>query len=84
MQTAPAFRRSVVAAAADCQSGGDEPVMTQELVANTPGVRRERVSEAAGRLQSEGLIAYKRGHIKAQDRARLEQRVCECYAVVKK
>ncbi|MHB8667691.1 MAG: Crp/Fnr family transcriptional regulator [Burkholderiales bacterium] len=63
---------------------GDELVMTQELIANMLGVRREGVTEAAGKLQADGLIRYRRGHIKVLDRARLEQRVCECYAVVKK
>jgi Mn-dependent DtxR family transcriptional regulator len=48
------------------------------------GVRREGVTEAAGRLQADGLIKYTRGHIKVLDRARLEKRVCECYAVVKR
>jgi CRP-like cAMP-binding protein len=59
-------------------------VMTQELIANMLGVRREGVTEAAGRLQEAGLIQYSRGHIKVLDRAKLEKRVCECYAVVKK
>jgi CRP-like cAMP-binding protein len=63
---------------------GNELVMTQELIANMLGVRREGVTEAAGKLQADGLIQYTRGHIKVLDRARLEQRVCECYAVVKK
>ena len=63
---------------------GDELVMTQELIANMLGVRREGVTEAAGKLQADGLIAYTRGHIKVLDRARLEKRVCECYAVVKR
>ena len=63
---------------------GNELVMTQELIANMLGVRREGVTEAAGRLQADGLIYYSRGHIKVPDRARLERRVCECYAVVKK
>src|SRR5512140_3793731 len=63
---------------------GDELVMTQELIANMLGVRREGVTEAAGKLQADGLIHYSRGHIKVLDRAKLEQRVCECYAVVKK
>ena len=58
-------------------------VMTQELIANMLGVRREGVTEAAGRLQAAGLIRYRRGHITVLDRARLEQRTCECYAVVK-
>jgi len=58
--------------------------MTQELIANMLGVRREGVTEAAGKLQSEGLIEYSRGKIAVVDRARLETRVCECYAVVKR
>src|SRR5476649_226408 len=62
----------------------NELVMTQELIANMLGVRREGVTEAAGKLQAEGLIHYSRGHIKVLDRPRLEKRVCECYAVVKK
>jgi CRP-like cAMP-binding protein len=59
-------------------------VMTQELIANMLGVRREGVTEAAGLLQDAGLIQYKRGHITVIDRAGLEARTCECYAVVKK
>ena len=59
-------------------------VMTQELIANMLGVRREGVTEAAGKLQDEGLIEYSRGKITIIDRPRLEARVCECYAVVKK
>jgi CRP-like cAMP-binding protein len=59
-------------------------VMTQELIANMLGVRREGVTEAAGRLQAVGLISYSRGHISVLDRAGLEARTCECYAVVKK
>ena len=59
-------------------------VMTQELIANMLGVRREGVTEAAGNLQDAGLIRYRRGHITVTDRAGLEQRTCECYAVVKK
>ncbi len=58
--------------------------MTQELIANMLGVRREGVTEAAGNLQSLGLIRYRRGHISVLDRPGLEARVCECYAVVKK
>lgn len=58
--------------------------MTQELIANMLGVRREGVTEAAGRLQKDGLINYSRGHITVLDRPGLEKRVCECYAVVKK
>lgn len=61
-----------------------ELVMTQELIANMLGVRREGVTEAAGRLQEDGLIRYRRGHITVLDRAGLERRTCECYAVVKK
>ena len=59
-------------------------VMTQELIANMLGVRREGVTEAARKLQAEGLIEYRRGRIKVLDRPGLEARVCECYAVVKK
>ena len=63
---------------------GDRLVMTQELIANMLGVRREGVTEAARRLQIAGLISYARGHITVLDRGALEQRSCECYAVVKK
>jgi len=62
----------------------DELVMTQELIADMLGVRREGVTEAAGHLQQAGLIRYRRGRITVLDRHRLEQRTCECYAVVKK
>lgn len=58
--------------------------MTQELIANMLGVRREGVTEAAGKLQKDRLINYSRGHITVLDRPGLEKRVCECYAVVKK
>jgi CRP-like cAMP-binding protein len=58
--------------------------MTQELIANMLGVRRERVTEAAGKLERLGVIRYARGHITVLDRPRLEQLSCECYAVVKK
>jgi CRP-like cAMP-binding protein len=61
----------------------DEMHMTQELIANMLGVRREGVTEAAGRLQNAGLIHYSRGHIRVLDRPGLEARVCECYEVVK-
>ncbi len=64
--------------------GGSELVMTQELIANMLGVRREGVTEAAGHLQRAGLIHYRRGHITVLDRAGLERRTCECYAVVKR
>lgn len=59
-------------------------IMTQELIANMLGVRREGVTEAAGKLQKAGLIHYHRGHITVLDRPRLEAHVCECYQVVKK
>ena len=62
----------------------NELVMTQELIANMLGVRREGVTEAAGKLQADGLIRYSRGNITVLDRERLEKRVCECYAVVKR
>jgi CRP-like cAMP-binding protein len=62
----------------------DEVRMTQELIANMLGVRRDGVTEAAGRLQADGLIEYSRGRIRVLDRRRLEARVCECYAVVKR
>jgi len=61
----------------------NELLMTQELIANMLGVRREGVTEAAGHLQRAGLISYQRGRIKVLDRPGLEQRTCECYAVVK-
>ena len=61
-----------------------EVVMTQELVANMLGVRRESITETAGKLQRAGIINYRRGHITVLDRARLEAGACECYAVVKK
>jgi len=62
----------------------NELTMTQELIANMLGVRREGVTEAAGKLQAQGLIHYSRGHITVLDRPGLEARVCECYAVVRK
>ncbi len=62
---------------------GSELVMTQELIANMLGVRREGVTEGALKLQEAGLIRYSRGHIKVLDRPGLEARTCECYAVVK-
>jgi CRP-like cAMP-binding protein len=62
----------------------NELTMTQELIANMLGVRREGVTEAAGKLQDQGLIRYSRGHIVVLDRPGLERQVCECYAVVKK
>jgi CRP-like cAMP-binding protein len=61
-----------------------ELVMTQELVASMLGVRREGITEAAGKLQQEGIIRYRRGHITVIERAGLEAHACECYAVVKK
>ncbi len=63
--------------------GSDELVMTQELIANMLGVRREGVTAAAGRLQDGGLISYVRGRIRILDRPGLEATVCECYGVVK-
>lgn len=63
---------------------GNELRMTQELIANMLGVRREGVTEAAGKLHSAGLIEYHRGRITVLDRVGLEARACECYAVVKK
>jgi Mn-dependent DtxR family transcriptional regulator len=58
--------------------------MTQELIANMLGVRREGVTEAAGKLQAAGVIRYSRGQITVLDRPALEAHACECYAVVKK
>jgi CRP-like cAMP-binding protein len=61
-----------------------EIVMTQELIANMLGVRREGVTEAAGKLQKAGVISYRRGHISVLDRPRLEAMSCECYEVVRR
>src|SRR3954470_11403949 len=61
----------------------NELVMTQELISNMLGVRREGVTEAAGKLQQEGIIEYSRGKISVLDRPRLEIKVCECYQVVR-
>jgi CRP-like cAMP-binding protein len=63
---------------------GNELAMTQELIANMLGVRREGVTEAALKLQEAGLISYARGHITVIDRVGIEKRTCECYAVVKR
>ena len=63
---------------------GNELQMTQELIANMLGVRRETVTESALKLQKAGLIRYSRGHISVLDRPGLERRTCECYAVVRK
>ncbi|HUX83217.1 MAG TPA: Crp/Fnr family transcriptional regulator [Halothiobacillus sp.] len=63
---------------------GNDLVMTQELIANMLGVRREGVTDAAGKLQKLGIIEYHRGRITVLDRKKLEQQSCECYAVVKK
>jgi CRP-like cAMP-binding protein len=62
---------------------GDDLIMTQELIADMLGVRREGVTVAAGRLQDAGAISYVRGHIKILDRTGLEETVCECYKVVR-
>lgn len=62
----------------------NELTMTQELIASMLGVRREGVTEAAGKLQGYGFISYRRGHITVVDRAGLEGHVCECYGIVKK
>jgi len=59
-------------------------VMTQELIANMLGVRREGVTQAAGKLQEAGIIEYSRGRITVLDRPRLESMVCECYEVVRR
>ena len=61
-----------------------ELTMTQELIANMLGVRREGVTEAAGKLQNAGVISYRRGHIKVLDRPKLEGMSCECYEVVRR
>jgi CRP-like cAMP-binding protein len=61
-----------------------ELIMTQELIAGMLGVRREGITEVAGRLQKAGFIRYRRGHIAVLDRSGLETRACECYAVVSK
>lgn len=61
----------------------NELIMTQELIANMLGVRRESITEAAGRFQQAGFIRYRRGHISILDRSGLESHVCECYAAVK-
>lgn len=61
----------------------DDLVMTQELVSQALGVRRESITEVAARLQQAGVIRYRRGHISVLDRAGLEHRACECYAVVR-
>ena len=63
---------------------GDDLLMTQELISNMLGVRREGVTEAASHLQRAGLIRYSRGHIRVLDRPGLELRACECYDVVRK
>jgi CRP-like cAMP-binding protein len=62
----------------------NELTMTQELIANMLGVRREGVTEAAGKLQGDGLIHYSRGRIIVLDRLAMEARACECYHVVKR
>jgi CRP-like cAMP-binding protein len=66
------------------RSPSNELMMTQELIANLLGVRREGITEAAGKLQAAGLIHYNRGHITVLDRSGLEAHACECYALVRK
>jgi len=66
------------------RSPSTEVVMTQELVASMLGVRRESITDTAGKLQRAGIISYRRGHISVLNRAGLEAGACECYAVVKK
>jgi hypothetical protein len=65
------------------RNDGHSLVMTQDLIATLLGVRREGVTEAAGKLQRGGYIRYARGHITVLDRPGLEKKVCECYGVVK-
>jgi CRP-like cAMP-binding protein len=65
------------------RSPGNQLLMTQELISNLLGVRREGVTDAAGKLQRLGVIEYSRGHISVLDRPKLERLSCECYAVVK-
>lgn len=65
------------------RSPGNVLAMTHESIANKLGVRREGITDAAGKLRSAGIISYNRGHITVLDRARLEARSCECYSVVK-
>lgn len=66
------------------RAASDDLLMTQELMAGILGVRRESITEAAGRLQHAGLISYTRGHIEVLDRPGLEQEACECYGVMKR
>jgi CRP-like cAMP-binding protein len=66
------------------RSPSNELTMTQDLIANLLGVRREGVTEEAGKLQAAGLIQYRRGHIAVLDRAGLEARACECYGLIKR
>lgn len=90
-QTAVCYRRHTVAQqlcrwlllCADRLPAG-ELKMTQELIANMLGVRREGITEAAGRLQAAGIIRYARGRIAIVDRPGLEQRACECYEVIRR
>ena len=66
------------------RSPSNELTVTQELIAEMLGVRREGITQAAGKLQELGMIEYRRGHIAVVERSRLEARVCECYAVIKR
>jgi CRP-like cAMP-binding protein len=65
------------------KSLSDEFRLTHEAISNMLGVRRESITEAAGELRDQGLIAYSRGHVKVLDRPRLEKMCCECYSVVR-
>ena len=83
----PSFRRPAAVPLAAAVAGPalvNELVMTHELIANMLGVRREGVTDAAGKLQKHGVIRYSRGHITVLDRPKLEKLCCECYGVVKK
>ncbi|HEY1610655.1 MAG TPA: Crp/Fnr family transcriptional regulator [Paraburkholderia sp.] len=66
------------------RASGDELCVTQQLIADMLGVRREGITEAAGKLHDAGLIHHSRGHIKVLDRAGLEARACECYGIVRR
>ncbi len=84
LPTGSAAAPSSAAPSSAAPSADRELVITQELIANMLGVRREGITDAAGKLQAAGLIRYRRGHIAVLSRRGLELRVCECYGVVKK